>query len=131
MKECNASSYEIHRLSDHRNDVSQTTTPYRVISVFRIIGLPQSASSEIILSNLNSSYFSGVLDSVHVSKNGYMILISKDGTLQSAAMQNWYYLTLSVVEKPKGHFGSSGSTALHSMTNRRMIVIYQSIEVSG
>ena len=131
MKKYNTSPHGVYWLNDHRDDVFQTTTPHKVISVFRIIGSPQSASSGIILFNLNSSYFSGILDNVHVSENGYMMLISRDGTLQSAAMQNRYCLTLSAVEKLKEHFGSSGSTVLRSVTNQRMIVTYQSIEANG
>lgn len=131
MKKYNSSPHGVYWLNEHRDEVFQTMVPHKVISVFRLIGSPQSASSGILLFNLNSSYFSTILDNVHVSENGYMMLISKDGTLQSASMQNRYCLTLSAVEKLKEHFGSSGSMALQSVTNQRMLITYQSIDANG
>lgn len=131
MRKYNSSPHGVYWLNDHKNDVFQTTTPHRVISVFRIIGSPESRSGGILLFNLNSGYFSGIFDNVHVSENGYMMLISRDGTLQSNSMQNQYCLTLSAVEKLKDHFGESGSMVLRSVTNQRMIVTYQNIEVNG
>lgn len=131
MKKYNSSPHGVYWLNDHKNDVFQTTTPHRVISVFRIIGSPESQSAGILIFNLSSSYFSGIFDNVRISQNGYIMLVSRDGTLSSSSMQNQYCLTLSAVEKLKEHFGTNGSMDLRSVTNQKMVVTYHTIEVNG
>lgn len=131
MKTYNTSPQGVYWRNDHRNEVFKTKTPHRVISLFRIIGTPDSQSSGIMLFNLNSEYFRKRLDDVNVSENGYMILLSPDGSLVSANMRNQYGLTLAAEEKLRQQLGESGSMTLRSVTNQNMIVTYHPIQVNG
>ena len=132
MEKYNDSSQGIYWLNSHENDVLKTTDPHNVISVFRIIGTRDSKSSGIMLLNLNSNYFINILNNIKVTEHGYMMIISKDGTMQSTTANNQYVLPLEEIQKLRDNLGSNnGSMNLRSVTNQNMIVTYHSIPVNG
>ncbi|HBF37241.1 MAG TPA: hypothetical protein DDW50_07955, partial [Firmicutes bacterium] len=53
----------------------------RVISLFKLYGNPMTKVKGIILFNLRADFFREVLNKVQISKNGYLMIFSNDGTM--------------------------------------------------
>lgn len=121
----------VYWLNDHENQVFQTTTPHRVISLFRVIGSPTSEASGIMLFNLNSDYFKSILDNVPVMDNGYLMLVSKDGLLRSGNAGNQYTFPNIEIAKLRDNLGKNGTMELHSVNSQSMLVTYRTVAVNG
>ncbi|NLY17650.1 MAG: hypothetical protein GX045_01555, partial [Clostridiaceae bacterium] len=64
----------------------------KVASIFNLIGDNDSKLRGIILFNLRESFFSSILENVEISENGYLALISEDGSMSFKKVEDKYML---------------------------------------
>src|SRR5699024_7223808 len=63
-----------------------------VMSVFKLIGNETSPSNGIIVFNLRTTFFEEVLNKSLIGENGYLTLISPDGSFESKDVEKAYRL---------------------------------------
>jgi hypothetical protein len=72
------------------------------MSVFKIIGTPSSQVNGVLLLKMRSQYFLDIMRNVKVSPNGYLALVSPDGTLLSKTSEAQYRIEEPVLRELVG-----------------------------
>ncbi|QUW21557.1 sensor histidine kinase [Sporosarcina sp. Marseille-Q4063] len=112
----------------HPNTV--TTNPYDVISVFHLIESDDPAKQAIILFNLRADFFEKVFNKSLIGKNGYLTLISPDGTLQTKDVPQDYELDAKTVQALNQLAQKEGKYAFRNAHGEKMNAIYNTIGVN-
>lgn len=109
VKKYHGSKNGYYWLNQHEDDVLSTVDKRQVLSVFKIIGNESSKVKSILLFNLRSNYFLKVIQNVNVSTNGYIIMVSADGTMSSKEQDEKYAISPAGIEFLRENMGNSGS----------------------
>ncbi|MCM3764165.1 sensor histidine kinase [Neobacillus niacini] len=100
----------------------------KVISVFRL--MKSEKSRGIVLFNLRTDFFEEVVNKSLIGKNGYLTLVSPDGSYESKTVKKEYRLdqetlhSLQQLDREKGEF------TYKSLSGENMIVIYDTIKTN-
>lgn len=119
-------------LNSHEDAIFRTTKGRNVLSVFKIIGDPQSAFKGIVLLNMKADYFISLLEKIKIGENGYLALTSDEETLLFAEVPERYVLN----EQDLRSFGPSGgpdkgSFNATSVTGEQMFVSYEALKINN
>lgn len=117
-------------LNSHPDTAFVTPEERQVISIFVNFGRPGLPSSAVLLMNLQSSYFADILQNVKVSSNGYILLISQDGVMNTVQAKG-ENLSPRTVAQLRGAAGKAGSLHVNSVSGRKMLVVYQTLKVNN
>ncbi|MFJ5622995.1 sensor histidine kinase [Peribacillus loiseleuriae] len=101
-----------------------------VVSVFKLIGHANSKANGILIFNLRYDFFERVFNESLIGENGYLTLISPDGTLNSKTVSAEYRLddaTLSYMNKIEN---KKGQFSFVNENGNKMIVIYETLGVN-
>jgi two-component system sensor histidine kinase YesM len=101
--------------------------PARVASLFRIIGQADSAARGMILFNLRESFFQKILSDPVISSNGYLALISNDGSLVSKPVGRPYRLDHELVAQIRKLPQQSGNFKYQKPFGPKMVVVYNTL----
>lgn len=117
-------------LNSHTDTAFVTQGNRQVISIFANSGRPDSTSGAVLLMNLQSSYFSDILKNVKVSTNGYILLISRDGVMNTVRSKA-NNLTADTIGQLRDNMGRAGSMYVRSVGGKKMLVVYQSLKINN
>lgn len=118
-------------LNSHRDTVIETVEPRNVLSVFKIVGSPQSEVNGVALLNLREKYFLDIMRNVEISPNGQLALISPDGVLLSKNTEPKYRVSPDFLSALAERSGGSGSLPLKSDGGQDMIVMFDTVSING
>lgn len=112
----------------HQNDFFLSDE--QVISVFKLIGTPESASQGIILFHLNPDAIAKAFNNLAIGENGYLTLRSPDGSFSLKEVSNDYQLDQSSQDFLNETDKQNGKFSFKSQTGNEMIAIYNTIGVN-
>ena len=80
-------------LNNHEDQVFDTVEPRNVVTLFKVIGRPDSEVSGVALINIRTTYLLNILRNVKISANGMLALISPEGVMYSRELPRHTALT--------------------------------------
>ena len=101
-----------------------------VMSVFKLIGNETSPSNGIIVFNLRTTFFEEVLNKSLIGENGYLTLISPDGSFESKDVEKVYRLDPSTLDYLNKQENKEGQFSFKNSQGEKMIVVYNTIGVN-
>ena len=108
-----------------------TKDPYDVISVFHLIESGNPAERGIILFNLRADFFENVFNKSLIGEDGYLTLISPDGTFQTTKkVQDSYQLDDKTVQTLNHLEGKDGRFSFKNAQGEKMKAVYNTIGVN-
>jgi two-component system, sensor histidine kinase YesM len=109
---------------------SLTKNPYDVLSVFHLIESDNSSERGIILFNLRADFFEKVFNKSLIGENGYLTLISPDGTYQTQKMQDDYQLGTKTLQALNQLEQKDGKFSFKNAHGENLNVVFNSIGVN-
>ncbi|OXM86955.1 sensor histidine kinase [Paenibacillus rigui] len=117
-------------LNQHVDHVFETVETRRVVSLFKIIGNPQSEVNGVALINMRESYILNILRNVKVSPNGVLALISPDGVMYSKPLAGEYAISDSIIHNIQQSAEAQGSLQEYSTDNKPMMIRYTTLSLN-
>lgn len=102
-----------------------------VASIFNLIGDNDSTFRGIILFNLRESFFGNILENVEISENGYLALISEDGSMSFKNVEEEYMLDAESIEQLAKSSEYSGRQKFTNTYGTKMMVVYDTLDSNG
>ena len=109
---------------------SLTKDPYDVISVFHLIESGNPAEKGIILFNLRADFFENVFNKSLIGEDGYLTLVSPDGTFQPKKVEGSYQLDAKTVHTLNHLEGKDGKFSFENTQGEKMKAVYNTIGVN-
>lgn len=119
-------SFDYYWLNLHQDQVFKGDGS-RVVSLFKIIGQEDSATRGMILFNLRESFFRKILENPVISRNGYLALVSNDGSMAFKGVEQRYRLDDAMLARIRELSDSSGSFKYQKPIGPKMVVVYNTI----
>lgn len=117
----------------HADDIFYGTNsePNNVISVFKLVGTAQSKAHGIVLFNLRGDYFERIFNESLLGENGYLALISEDGSVLSKQVEEEYMIDETVVQYAQRADAERGQFEFQKPGGKEMVVIYDTMELNN
>lgn len=119
---------EFYWLNLHRDRVFKGESD-RVVSLFKMIGQEDTHSRGILLFNLRKSFFQKILQGPVISPNGYLALVSNDGSMSFKTVNPRYRLDDKMLAQIRDLSKSSGAFKYQKPFGPKMVIIYNTVDV--
>jgi len=130
-KKYNDKDGDFYWLNLHQDDIFKYRgNKNRVVSIFNLIGDNDSKLKGIILFNLRESFFSNILENVEISENGYLALISEDGSMSFKNVKDKYMLDAEDLISLAKSREYSGKQKFINSNGTKMMVVYDTLDTN-
>lgn len=99
----------------------------KVVSLFKLVGREDAVTRGIILFNLRESFFRKILETPVISKNGYLALVSNDGSLVCKTVEPRYKLDSGMLRRIRRLPNSRGNFKYQKSFGPKMVIVYDTI----
>ncbi len=99
----------------------------KVVSLFKLVGREDSVTRGIILFNLRESFFRKILETPVISKNGYLALVSNEGSLVCKTVEPRYKLDSGMLRRIRTLPNSRGNFKYQKLFGPKMVIVYDTI----
>lgn len=130
LKKYHYSDQGYYWLNKHNDTVFDTVNKRSVISTFYDVGQGDASARGLVIFNMNCGYFMDLLANIKVSSHGYILMISRDGVIQSRNTGMNTQLTSADLLKLKQKLGTTGYTIVKSRTGEKLVLMYDSIKIN-
>ncbi|WP_052712271.1 sensor histidine kinase [Domibacillus indicus] len=116
----------------HEDDVffGINTESNKVISVFKLIGTAESEAHGIVLFNLRDDYFGRIFSESLLGENGYLALISEDGSVLSKQVDEPYMIDEAAIQYAREAAEERGQFEFQKPDGKKMVVIYDTMNLN-
>ena len=130
-KRYHESRFDYYWTSQHEDEMFPAPSgKTQVISVFKLIGTPDSEAKGILLFQLRKDFFDKTLGNVMVAENGYLMLLNKDGIVTGKAIKDEYAVDARVIAHMQALGREKGSFEFQKPHGKKMVVMYDTLGVN-
>ncbi|WP_207858030.1 sensor histidine kinase [Lucifera butyrica] len=101
-----------------------------IIRMFKLFGKEHAKTSGIIVFNFRCDFFAKVLKNSAPSKNGYLLLVSRDGPMIFKKVDSQYTITPEVLAYLQNTANREGKLEFQKPQGEKMIVIYNTLQTN-
>jgi len=118
--------FECYWLNLHQDQVFKGDNT-KVVSLFKMIGQEDSTVRGIILFNLRESFFKKILKNPVISPNGYLALVSNEGSMAFKSVEPRYQLDSGILTRIRELSNTHGNFKYQKPFGPKMVVVYNTI----
>lgn len=97
------------------------------VSIFKLFGRENAKINGIILFSLRHDFFEKVFSSSLLNKNGYLMLVSKEGIMNFKKIDSKYQINSEVVKRLQQTKEKEGQFEFKNYQGKKMVVIYDTL----